>query len=110
MESKHVTTQPANLLPPQQASSDDTPFDTALLLAQPPFWGILITLTIITAVLGSIYTNIFKRRQRLVSPKPRDQLICHSCRYFSNNNYLHCALQPTIVLTEQSSDCPDYCP
>ncbi|MBD2776695.1 hypothetical protein [Iningainema tapete] len=35
---------------------------------------------------------------------------CKNCQYFSNNRYLKCAIQPSIVLTEQAKDCSDYCP
>jgi hypothetical protein len=41
--------------------------------------------------------------------KPLDQVPCKSCRFFSNNHYINCAVQPSIVLTEQASNCPDYC-
>jgi len=33
---------------------------------------------------------------------------CTTCRFFSNNTYLKCAVQPTLVLTEQAKNCPDY--
>ncbi|MEB3179734.1 MAG: hypothetical protein VKL59_11965 [Nostocaceae cyanobacterium] len=38
------------------------------------------------------------------------QLPCKNCKYFCNNNYLKCAVQPDLVMTEQASDCSDYCP
>ncbi|WP_026733737.1 hypothetical protein [Fischerella sp. PCC 9605] len=38
------------------------------------------------------------------------KLPCYTCRYFSNNHYLHCAVQPSIVLTEEAMNCSDYCP
>jgi hypothetical protein len=34
---------------------------------------------------------------------------CRSCRYFSHNPYLNCAIHPSLVLTGQAIDCPDYC-
>ncbi|WP_276750585.1 hypothetical protein [Chlorogloeopsis fritschii] len=38
------------------------------------------------------------------------KLPCKTCRYFSNNYHLHCAVQPSIVLTEEAMNCSDYCP
>ncbi|MDM9383145.1 hypothetical protein QUB80_20845 [Chlorogloeopsis sp. ULAP01] len=35
---------------------------------------------------------------------------CKTCHYFSNNYHLHCAVQPSIVLTEEAMNCSDYCP
>lgn len=37
-----------------------------------------------------------------------EQVYCKSCRFFSNNSYLKCALHPSIVLTKQASNCSDY--
>jgi hypothetical protein len=33
---------------------------------------------------------------------------CRNCCFFKNNRYLCCAVYPSIVLTKQSLDCPDY--
>ncbi|TFI53810.1 hypothetical protein BLD44_012370 [Mastigocladus laminosus UU774] len=35
---------------------------------------------------------------------------CRKCQYFSQNHHLNCAVQPSIVLTEEASNCPDYSP
>lgn len=35
---------------------------------------------------------------------------CPSCRFFSRNIYIRCAVRPTDVLTQQAIDCPDYDP
>lgn len=34
---------------------------------------------------------------------------CPSCRFFSNNIYLKCAVHPSDVFTHQAVHCPDYC-
>ncbi|MBD1805560.1 hypothetical protein H6F98_08880 [Microcoleus sp. FACHB-SPT15] len=34
---------------------------------------------------------------------------CKKCYFFLNNHYLKCAIHPSVVLTEQASNCPDYC-
>ncbi|MCF2151531.1 hypothetical protein IQ276_035025 [Desmonostoc muscorum LEGE 12446] len=33
---------------------------------------------------------------------------CKSCRFYSNNNYLKCAVKPSIVLTEEARNCSEY--
>ncbi|MBE9051465.1 hypothetical protein IQ243_13745 [Nostocales cyanobacterium LEGE 11386] len=38
------------------------------------------------------------------------QVPCRNCRFYANNHYLKCAVQPTIVLTEEAKDCPEYSP
>lgn len=38
------------------------------------------------------------------------QVPCRKCQYFSQNHHLNCAVQPSIVLTEEASNCPDYSP
>lgn len=35
---------------------------------------------------------------------------CRKCQFFSNNFYLKCAVHPTIVLTKEADNCPDYNP
>ncbi len=35
---------------------------------------------------------------------------CKNCRFYSNNNYLKCAVKPSIVLTEEAKDCSEYSP
>ncbi len=35
---------------------------------------------------------------------------CKNCRFYANNHYLKCAVQPSIVLTEEAQDCPEYSP
>ncbi|MEA5507247.1 hypothetical protein VB735_29975 [Halotia wernerae UHCC 0503] len=34
---------------------------------------------------------------------------CSKCRYFNNNLYLKCAVQPEKVMTKEAKDCQDYC-
>lgn len=35
---------------------------------------------------------------------------CSKCRYFNDNAYLKCAVQPEKVMTKEAKDCQDYCP
>lgn len=41
--------------------------------------------------------------------KPVDTPPCKNCQFFANNRYLNCSVHPSIVLTEQAVNCPDYC-
>lgn len=38
------------------------------------------------------------------------QVPCKNCRYFTNNPYLRCAVNPAVALTSEASNCSDYCP
>jgi hypothetical protein len=49
------------------------------------------------------------------SPTPRDtdcfhQTACYRCKFFNNNPYLKCAINPSTVLTAEAKNCPDYQP
>ncbi len=35
---------------------------------------------------------------------------CKNCRFYSNNHYLKCAVNPSIVLTEKATSCSEYSP
>ncbi len=39
-----------------------------------------------------------------------NKLPCQNCEYFCTNNYLKCAVQPSIVMTEAAKNCSDYSP
>ncbi|MDF5724233.1 MAG: hypothetical protein PUP91_27965 [Rhizonema sp. PD37] len=49
----------------------------------------------------------FRPDEKLTS-KRLQKLPCKNCRYFKDNHYLNCAVHPSIVLTEQALNCPDY--
>ena len=38
------------------------------------------------------------------------QLPCKNCSFYSNNHYLKCAVNPSIVLTEEATNCSEYSP
>jgi hypothetical protein len=47
--------------------------------------------------------------ERTFTPEAFHKIPCRNCRYFSHNPYLNCAIHPSLVLTDQAIDCPDYC-
>lgn len=72
-----------------------------------------IAFTLIWVGLLLLLVKIFKKEQNGQLPildNPQSNLPCHKCVYFSQNHYLKCAVQPSIVLTEESMNCSDFCP
>jgi hypothetical protein len=39
-----------------------------------------------------------------------EQVPCMKCQFFDRNDYLNCAVRPSIALTEQAFNCSDYSP
>jgi hypothetical protein len=37
-----------------------------------------------------------------------NKLPCRNCQFYSNNHYLKCAVNPSLVLTEEAKDCSEY--
>jgi hypothetical protein len=102
MKSKFITTQASTPLSSNQGGIENlSALDIAFLSA--------LSFGIILSVCISIHDSISNPKQPLDTPKSCTDPICPGCRYFSNNHYLQCALQPTIVMTEESIDCKDYC-
>lgn len=56
-----------------------------------------------------ILLNRRKIKLKRNSSSVEDLHPCKTCRFFANNHYLQCAVRPSIVLTKQAMDCPDYC-
>ena len=46
---------------------------------------------------------------RKLTSNRRLQFPCKNCGYFQHNDYLNCAVHPSLVLTEQALYCTDYC-
>ncbi|MEH1945080.1 MAG: hypothetical protein V7L01_33360 [Nostoc sp.] len=47
--------------------------------------------------------------EKMVFPsKSLHKLPCKNCQFYSNNNYLKCAVNPSIVLTEEAMNCSEY--
>lgn len=48
---------------------------------------------------------------KMVFPaKVLHKLPCKNCSFYSNNHYLKCAVNPSIVLTEEAMNCSEYSP
>lgn len=49
-----------------------------------------------------------KTKVRKLSPFSLFKSRCRKCQFFDDNNYLSCALHPSIALTNEAVNCPDY--
>ncbi|MEH2155950.1 hypothetical protein [Nostoc sp.] len=54
--------------------------------------------------------QVFLDEKMVFSIKDLHKLPCKSCRFYSNNHYLKCAVNPSIVLTEEAMSCSEYSP
>jgi hypothetical protein len=95
-----------SLLPSQRRidSLDASP------LMQPAPWEATVSLVLLSTIGVLIYTCFLKRKQHSSRVKVPSRIGCFRCQYFSDNNFLNCALHPVIVMTEEAVDCKDYCP
>ena len=49
-----------------------------------------------------------KANGEIIKQKHFKKLPCHSCKFFNQNPYLKCAVQPNIALTKKADNCQDY--
>jgi hypothetical protein len=64
---------------------------------------------VVWVVLFVMHFNFWKSvRNRLSNLPTVSQLPCTNCKYFKNNPYLKCAVQPDKVLRTEATECPDY--
>ncbi|GEM_PF-1839866 len=45
-----------------------------------------------------------------VNSSSSQEVPCKNCQFFKDNHYLNCAVHPSVVLTKQALNCPDYSP
>ncbi len=62
-------------------------------------WGLMFLLF---SSIGATVTDSLRRAQRM------HQIPCANCVFFSGDYHLKCPVQPTIALSEDAIDCPDY--
>lgn len=70
--------------------------------------GFIVSWTVLFLMLSKVGT--VARNEIFVSVKRLHRLPCRNCQFFTNNAYLKCAVNPTLVLTEKAFDCSDYSP
>ncbi|MBD2447086.1 hypothetical protein H6G76_07885 [Nostoc sp. FACHB-152] len=52
----------------------------------------------------------FLDNKMVFTVKTVHQVPCKNCRFYSNNHYLKCAVQPSIVMTDEAKNCSEYSP
>ncbi|MEG4119437.1 hypothetical protein QUA43_18445 [Microcoleus sp. N9_B4] len=62
-------------------------------------WGLVFLLCL---SVGRTVTDSLRRAQRM------HQIPCANCVFFTGDYHLKCPVQPTIALSEDAIDCPDY--
>jgi hypothetical protein len=85
--------------------NEKTPTDSGALAGM----GFLLFLTLMIALIK--WCDIRKSSEEGFSKiRINHKTPCLKCRYFNNNSYLKCAVQPEKVMTKKAKDCQDYCP
>lgn len=98
---------PAPTQPSPVVQNPSTPTDTTHVLN-----GVLYTLPVLILVVWTIavyrLSNPKVRVNQEITSRSSGQVPCRTCRFFTNNPYLKCAVHPSIALTKQAIDCTDY--
>ncbi|MBC1217934.1 hypothetical protein GNE08_27470 (plasmid) [Trichormus variabilis ARAD] len=67
----------------------------------------------VCAIYLSIISSFLKsaeNKNSLLNIEHLNQCPCKKCKFFHENNYLKCAVSPSIVLTKQAINCSEYQP
>ncbi|MDM9381488.1 hypothetical protein QUB80_12330 [Chlorogloeopsis sp. ULAP01] len=72
--------------------------------------ALIVAPIIFLAMAGVIVSHKLKLFHQFNRLNNLQQHSCQNCRYFSNNKYIKCAVNPTIALTEEAKNCLDYHP
>lgn len=78
--------------------------DAALLLIP------LCFVAIWAAVVCMISDTWKLNRKEMNQAKQLGQLPCKKCKFYNNNPYVKCAVNPSLALTKEAEDCGDYRP
>jgi len=62
-------------------------------------WGLVF---LIFSSIGHTVADSLRRAQRM------HKIPCANCVFFTGDYHLKCPVQPTIALSEDAIDCPDY--
>ncbi|OCQ94437.1 hypothetical protein BCD64_07055 [Nostoc sp. MBR 210] len=68
--------------------------------------GLLFSWVIFFLILRKI--KRFLDNKMVFSVNNLHQVPCKNCRFYSNNHYLKCAVQPSIVLTDEAKNCTEF--
>jgi hypothetical protein len=71
-------------------------------------FGSIVVVVVFFLMLSKLRTVV---DNKIVFPnKSLNKLPCQNCEFFCSNNYLKCAVQPSMVMTEEAKNCSDYSP
>lgn len=92
--------------------SRDTDVGTSQIAASSAdtVWTVLIVSIVMLTIPGILTFTEIRRswQQWQLNRKLNSSIPCRRCRYFSNNTHLNCAVHPSIAMTEEAGNCPDY--
>lgn len=52
----------------------------------------------------------YQNKKKRISKSLFEQVPCRKCQYLHENCYVPCAVQPTMTLTAEALNCPDFSP
>ena len=70
--------------------------------------GFVMAWVVFFMMLSKLRTVVDNKMVFKINNLPK--LPCQNCQFFSTNNYLKCAVQPSMVMTEEAINCSDYSP
>ncbi|BAY28723.1 hypothetical protein NIES2107_05550 [Nostoc carneum NIES-2107] len=78
---------------------------------------VAISLTPLALLISWIVFFLMLRKSQAIVDNKRFFIIngikkvpCKNCKFYSNNHYLKCAVNPSLVMTEEAKDCSEYLP
>lgn len=78
---------------------------------------VAISLTPIALLISWIVFFVILRKsrngvdnKRIFTINSLHKVPCKNCKYYSSNHYLKCAVQPSLVMTEEAKNCSEYSP
>jgi hypothetical protein len=66
----------------------------------------IVLLLLLCSLKMTSFKTVRKRTASVRSSSPK--IPCYNCQFFNNNPHLKCAIQPSLVLSEEAFNCPDY--
>lgn len=76
---------------------------------------VAISLTPLALLISWIVFFVMLRKSQAIVDNKRFFIIngikkvpCKNCQYYSNNHYLKCAVNPSLVMTEEAKECSEY--
>ncbi len=70
--------------------------------------GLVFSWVIFFVILRKVRSII--ENKMVFTVKGSHQLPCKNCQFYSHNHYLKCAVEPSIVMTEEAKNCSEYLP